>query len=294
LIHFLQIHPWSQYSFWHSFISEPFEKKDPKAIEAVQSIIDPILLRRTKTTRDKQGNLIVDLPPKQVDIVLLNLIPSELDIYKALNTYSKRKLYDLKIVGKADYAHIFQLVLLLRQVCDHPLLIQKQAKANMTATVELKELLSNYYGDPSFAQNVESELKQDGLNECPVCLEDCTNGILLPACLHIVCQDCVEGILLKKQEQGLEADCPVCRKPFTESDLLRIIKQEGSQEQSGNREINLQSIKFQKSTKMIALAAELKIIFETDDVSKCVIFSQWTSMLDLIEVTLFFKPIGDA
>ena len=40
-----------------------------------------------------------------------------------LNSYSKRRLYDLKLIGKADYAHVFQLILRLRQACDHPLLI---------------------------------------------------------------------------------------------------------------------------------------------------------------------------
>ncbi len=50
----------------HSFITLPFIARDPKAIEIVQIILESILLRREKTMTDRDGNRIVDLPPKEV------------------------------------------------------------------------------------------------------------------------------------------------------------------------------------------------------------------------------------
>jgi DNA repair protein RAD5 len=88
LVHFLRIHPWSQSSFWRAFITDPFEKKDPKAIQAVQTVLEPILLRRTKDMKDENGESIVKLPPKTVEIVYLDFSSEESRIYAALNTVS--------------------------------------------------------------------------------------------------------------------------------------------------------------------------------------------------------------
>jgi DNA repair protein RAD5 len=54
------------------------------AMEVVQVILESVLLRREKTTRDKDGNLIVHLPPKAVTIQYLNLSPEESKIYGSL------------------------------------------------------------------------------------------------------------------------------------------------------------------------------------------------------------------
>ena len=48
--------------------------------------MEPIILRRTKDMRDSQGNLIVDLPPKKIELVYLDFSEEEREIYKALNT----------------------------------------------------------------------------------------------------------------------------------------------------------------------------------------------------------------
>ena len=52
-----------------SFVTLPFLARDPKAIEVVQVILESVLLRREKTMRDKDGKMIVELPPKEVSRV---------------------------------------------------------------------------------------------------------------------------------------------------------------------------------------------------------------------------------
>lgn len=218
--------------------------------------------------------------------------------------YSREKLYNLKIIGKFDYARVFQLILYLRLLCDHPLLIKSsQASAEMAGTVEIKDLLLNYYGDSNsdFASNLVSELEKVDTKECPVCttltnlkvcFEDCLNGILLPACLHILCQVCVQDILEKNQEKGLSAECPVCRKEFTEAQILLIIKNDlemgKSEDESSYQKskINLKSMHFKPSSKLAALMENISFMFSQDTQTKCVCFSQWTSMLDIVETEL--------
>lgn len=42
LLHFLRLEPWGNYSFFRSFVTVPFEKKDPKAIEVIQVVLESI------------------------------------------------------------------------------------------------------------------------------------------------------------------------------------------------------------------------------------------------------------
>ena len=54
------------------------------AMDIVQVILESVLLRREKTTRDKDGNFIVHLPPKTVTIQYLDLSAEESKIYGIL------------------------------------------------------------------------------------------------------------------------------------------------------------------------------------------------------------------
>lgn len=81
----------------------PFEKKDPKAIEVIQVVLESIrelprvrdaptyvscifgtVLRREKKMRDKNGKPIVSLPEKNVAIKYLTFSEDERKIYDAL------------------------------------------------------------------------------------------------------------------------------------------------------------------------------------------------------------------
>ena len=72
--------------------------------------------------------------------------------------------------------------------------------------MELKDLLQNYMKSNglSFADSFVEELRRGDAKECPVCFEDVEGGVLLPACLHVICQQCIEDIDLKAQEKGLQ------------------------------------------------------------------------------------------
>ena len=58
LVHFLGVEPWSLYSYWRTFITVPFESKDYlRALDVVQTILEPLVLRRTKDMKDSEGSL---------------------------------------------------------------------------------------------------------------------------------------------------------------------------------------------------------------------------------------------
>ncbi|KAK9679976.1 DNA helicase rad5, partial [Basidiobolus ranarum] len=81
LVRFLRFEPWCYYSFWRQFITIPFEKKDVNALNVVQSILEPLVLRRQKSTLGTDGKPIVELPEKKIDIEYIEFSPQEQDVY---------------------------------------------------------------------------------------------------------------------------------------------------------------------------------------------------------------------
>ena len=62
LVKFLELDPWRQINYWKTFVSTPFENKNYKqAFDVVNAILEPVLLRRTKQMKDKDGKPLVCL-----------------------------------------------------------------------------------------------------------------------------------------------------------------------------------------------------------------------------------------
>ncbi|SAL99318.1 hypothetical protein [Absidia glauca] len=134
LVRFLKCEPWGNYTFWRTFITVPFERKDPRAISTVKSVLEPLVLRRTKNMRDKNGDPIVPLPSKEVNIEYLDFSGPEQDIYDSLFTDSKTKFSHFCSAGTSlrNYASIFQLLSRLRQATCHPYLALKTSTGDNT------------------------------------------------------------------------------------------------------------------------------------------------------------------
>ncbi|KAG0297005.1 DNA helicase rad5 [Dissophora globulifera] len=245
LVHFLRAEPWSNFSFWRSFITVPFESKDKeKAMKVVTSVLEPLVLRRTKTTKDDNGNPIVMLPERVIEIEYLKFSEPENDIYQALFKDGKTKFNHYCRAGTAlrHYASIFQLLMRMRQVCDHPLLVVGRNKPAESADsgldmkdgpIQLEELMAKFSGNgvsdghgeqgsrsfgASVLQNLMSSTGE--IPECPVCFEDMADGVLMP-CMHAACRSCVLDYLQLRDNKGEKGECPVCRQgPITEADLI--------------------------------------------------------------------------
>ncbi|GKT96002.1 DNA repair protein RAD5 [Colletotrichum tofieldiae] len=56
LVRFLRVEPWNNFSFWKTFITVPFESKDfMRALDVVQTVLEPLVLRRTKDMKTPDG-----------------------------------------------------------------------------------------------------------------------------------------------------------------------------------------------------------------------------------------------
>lgn len=225
LVRFLHHEPWANHTFWKTFITIPFEKKDKRAIAAVQNVLEPIVLRRTKAMRDNNGDLMVPLPPKTINIEYLEFSREEQDIYDAIYNDSQIKFSYYRAAGKIgkNYASIFQLLTRLRQICCHPHLAlqgkdaQKQEIDSGSGRVmSLEDLIaksqsSSAEGGSSYELSVLQNMlaQQEGssfsltssptpntsdippiIDECPICFETVDTVICTP-CMHMACRPCV-------------------------------------------------------------------------------------------------------
>lgn len=125
LLCFLQYEPWSRVSWWKRVVTAPFEQGNEKnALGRLKVVLTPILLRRTKHTRDRHGKNIVQLPPKHMELVKLTFSEEERTFYQAVYDKSRAEFNGFVASGTAStsYVAIFALLLRLRQACNHPFL----------------------------------------------------------------------------------------------------------------------------------------------------------------------------
>ncbi|KAF9362385.1 DNA helicase rad5 [Mortierella sp. NVP85] len=334
LVHFLRAEPWSNFTFWRTYITIPFESKDKdKAMKVVTSVLEPLVLRRTKNTKDQHGNRILTLPDRVVEIEYLRFSESENDIYQALFKDGKTKFNHYCRAGTMlkNYASIFQLLMRMRQVCDHPLLVVGRTKATDASEnaldlkdgpIQFEELMAKFssgdQNEPTFGANVlQNLMSNSGDNpECPVCFEDMADGVLMP-CMHAACRSCVLDYLQLRDNKGEAGECPICRQgPITELDLIEYSTSEAAElsagsdsertdivggnvldfgqskmsedvgENHGNRVVRIRRNTFKSSAKLDALIRHLNHIRSTEPSTKSVVFSQFTGMLDLVEMIL--------
>ena len=148
LIHFLKLEPWSDYVWWNNYINKPNERSDPVVFKILQTILKPILLRRTKRSQQSNGELLIELPERKQRTEYVDLSKEERDIYDALFRKSKTEFDQYVSEGTvmSNYVHVFEILLRLRQVCDHPFLIftRKDVQAKDQMDEAINKFLKRY------------------------------------------------------------------------------------------------------------------------------------------------------
>ncbi|KAL0951754.1 hypothetical protein HGRIS_008426 [Hohenbuehelia grisea] len=297
LLKFLDYKPWSEFSFFRSFITVPFMDHDPKAIEIVQVILESILLRREKNMRDSDGKRIVELPTKEVVVETLEFSPSERKLYDSIYVTAKKDFDQLDakgLVGK-NYTHILAMLMRLRRAVLHPSLVlgnQPEQSSSGDGVIDVDDLAKEFSstdGDNTntFATNALANLQDDETSECPICLDVMEVPVVIPECMHKSCKDCIMSYLSTCIEKDEEPRCPTCsRGPVKESDLVEVLRTSGQANDEAEPKVVFRRNDFNSSTKLDALIQNLRRLRDQDPCFRAVVFSQFTSYLDLIQVAL--------
>ncbi|KAF7145413.1 hypothetical protein RHSIM_Rhsim04G0188100 [Rhododendron simsii] len=292
LLCFLHVEPWCNWAWWSKLIQRPYENGDQRGLRLVKAILRPLMLRRTKETKDREGRPILTLPPTDIQIIECEQSDAEHDFYSALFKRSKVQFDQFVAQGKVlhNYANILELLLRLRQCCNHPFLVmsrgdsQEYADLNKLAKRFLEtnpESATPNHKLPTraYVEEVVEEIRSGENTECPICLESADDPVLTP-CAHRMCREC----LLSSWRTPSAGVCPICRQLLKKTDLITC--------PSENRfRIDVEK-NWKESSKVTKLLECLENIAKSGLGEKSIVFSQWTSFLDLLEIPLRRKKIG--
>ncbi|KAI9764106.1 MAG: DNA helicase rad5 [Candelina submexicana] len=309
LVRFLRVEPWNNFSFWKTFITVPFESKDfMKALDVVQTVLEPLVLRRTKDMKTPDGKALVPLPPKTIEIEEIELSKPEREVYDHIFTRAKRTFAANVEAGTLlkSYTTIFAQILRLRQSCCHPILtrnkniVADEEEAAAAADVangladdmDLQELIERFASEEEeqdankYGAHVLKQIQDESSNECPICAEEPMIEPAVTGCWHSACKKCLLDYIEHQKDKGELPRCFSCREPVNQRDIFEVIKHDDLYDTSSGQRISLRRIGSNSSAKISALITHLKRLRRETPSLKSVVFSQFTSFLDLIEPAL--------
>ncbi|GMH12044.1 hypothetical protein Nepgr_013885 [Nepenthes gracilis] len=259
------------FCWWNKYVATPIQSygniSDGRRamILLKHKILSSILLRRTKKGRASD----LALPPRIVSLRRDTLDIKEDDYYISLYNESQAQFNTYVQQGNLmnNYAHIFDLLTRLRQAVDHPYLVVYSSSNALKGGITLEN--------------------DNGEQSCGIC-HDPVEDPVVTSCSHAFCKAC----LIEFSSALGQVSCPSCSKPLTadftsnpsSGDLKAITTLKGFKPSSILNRIRLDD--FQTSTKIEALREEIRFMIERDGSAKGIVFSQFTSFLDLINYSL--------
>eukprot|EP00899_Mesostigma_viride_P021628 jgi/Mesvir1/29467/Mv23041-RA.4 len=323
--------PLVHFCWWNRHIANPIKKHGyagpgRKAMLTLKNrVLDCALLRRTK----EQCADDLSLPPRKITIRRDQFDVREEDFYSAMYTQSQSQFNTFVASGTVlnNYAHIFDLLIRLRQAVNHPYLVVYAASA---ATREA-ETAGASSGAPSPSPSSSKGKRVAGKKgaeeadvstqmgdvadsgDCGLC-HDPLEDRVVTVCGHAFCRMCLMDFLGAPTLEGGDANadastlrdacsgatCPVCQVAlsvdFTGAGMASGRGRGGAGAYAsggGGRSSAAKCIlqrfdtsQFKTSTKIEALREEIMDMRARDCASKCIVFSQFTSMLALIQFRL--------
>jgi len=108
--------------FQKEFVQAIEKKKDEKKAKKLQAIIKPFVLRRTKT------QVATELPPKSEQIFYCSMTDEQQEYYETVKSEYRNAILDGAFSGKASQIALLQGLTKLRQLANHPAMIDSQYK----------------------------------------------------------------------------------------------------------------------------------------------------------------------
>ncbi|KAL4399790.1 ATP-dependent chromatin remodeler [Malassezia pachydermatis] len=249
LIHFLRIPPFDDLKHFQEKISDPLKSNKQERIDLGMRRLGVVLqsiMIRRTKDAEYQGRRLLDLPPRNVEIVSHDFTSTHERDF--YRELEQRIQTHLKENGesKMNYMGVLLMLLRLRQACNHPVLVTGKAAVPVTEEAEPEPVVS--------VQDEDDELAA------------LLSGLSVKTRR---CERCQVELEAASTEQ-VSALCPGCAK-------------QREHEQEGGIHWDGPGIMSTKLTMMMDLLASFDKQAKDD---KTIIFSQFTTFLDLIEPAL--------
>lgn len=186
-----------------------------------------------------------------------------------LRSEAKGALLDFKDKqGSTTYSSLLEVILRLRQVCNHWALCKKRID-------NLMEMLEKGKVVPLTPENMKAlqymlQLQIESQEVCAICLDNLDQPVIT-ACAHSFCRGCIEQVIERQHK------CPFCRANIKDNSSLV-----GPAVDTAENAETAVADPTNPSSKIEALMKVLTASGQAPG-TKTVVFSQWTSFLDLVE-----------
>ncbi|KAJ0229890.1 Helicase-like transcription factor CHR28 [Hirschfeldia incana] len=320
---FLRYDPYAVFSSFRNTIKTMISRNSQHGYKKLQAILKAIMLRRTKGTL-LDGQPILNLPPKTINLSKVDFSVEERSFYTKLESDSRSQFKAYADAGTLhqNYANILLMLLRLRQACDHPQLAKgfksdslgkESAAAAKSLSREVRVSLLNRLAsspicracnDPPevpvitfcghiFCYQCVSEYITGDENSCPVCREQLSRDVVFSQSTLGSCNADDTGCSSSSHTKGLnkavfENGDYSSSKIKTVMDILKSLSNQGSQNSTQNGGMPSSSQPYDVDDDDVTII-EQAIVPSTPHSQlpvKTIIFSQWTSMLDILELSL--------
>ncbi|KAJ3329419.1 hypothetical protein HDU76_007945 [Blyttiomyces sp. JEL0837] len=300
LIKFLRVEPFNSKNAWNFYISKPVKySSNSIGVQRLQTLMKSITLRRTKT-QVIDGKPILSLPGKEEDLRIIPLSTSEQVIYDQV--HAKAKAFFVQLTESGDvmkhYVHLLEIILRMRQICVHPALFKDFELEMKTLDEQLISTTDEVFPPLTHARAIHllSLLREAGDDKCSSCAVlvdhgvDSSKSLCIGRCGHLFCNACMSSLL----ESESSSQCPMCQFTFQAGDIYEMKELEQTnenEEEDAVLNIGLNLTIDNQSTKIRALVEDLvtlrqEMANKQEKPVKSVVFSQWTSVLDLCQTPL--------
>ncbi|GAW12145.1 hypothetical protein ANO14919_015030 [Xylariales sp. No.14919] len=318
LLAFLRLKPFDEKGKFTQYITAPFKMCDPEIVPKLRVLVDSVTLRRLK---DK-----IDLPPRTDHLIKLDFSSNERKLYQLFEQNAQDKVQVLaagreRMVGGKVYIHILQSILRLRLICAHgrdllndtDLEIVQGMTADSAIDIDSDDedtkpavAEARSYATFTLMEETNNDLciscgRRIGSNDGADIASEREEDVIghMTTCFHLLCPNCIKT--WKRDVDSKESgNCMYCGS-YIRFQCNEIRKSKLAVEHEGHHPDKRENKDRSKDgyagysgphTKTAALVEDLlKSEAEseakpTEPPYKSVVFSAWTSHLDLIEIAL--------
>jgi SWI/SNF-related matrix-associated actin-dependent regulator of chromatin subfamily A3 len=235
------------------------------------SLLLQMLMRSICLRRKKEMKFVnLNLPELSEYIHKVSFWEHEKEKYDFLEQEAKGTLaeYRTRQAGSTVqvYNHLLEVLIRLRQVCNHWKLCGKDRFTLPETFGTALELTP----ETTAALQDALQLHVEAQDDCPICMDTMTDPIIT-ACTHCFCFPCIEKVI------EMQKKCPCCRAELEST--AKLVKP--PVEKGLDLDVDIE----ESSSKVEALLTILRASRQKGD-TKTVIFSQWTKFLDVAQKQL--------
>ncbi|OCK96812.1 uncharacterized protein K441DRAFT_694830 [Cenococcum geophilum 1.58] len=271
-----------RFELFHGAIIRPVNQGDNRGNFLLQLLMSGICLRRKK----EMSFIDLRLPELSEYVHRITFLPHEKEKYDALEAQAKGTLDTYRsrsarggVAAAAAYRHLLEILLRLRQTCNHWKLV---GEARFESIMEQLEEQGSVDLTPENKAALQAmlQLSIDSQDDCPVCLEVLTEPVIT-RCAHVFCLACIERVV------DTQHKCPMCRAEMESiaTTVVKPAKEAPAPPPPTQAELAAQDVEDSgSSSKVEALMSILKASQKDPSKgNKTIVFSQWTSFLDILE-----------